>query len=378
MKQSKLVTAPRKWKSAQNHPEAHLAYITKEEQNLLIKKDLYNSLKGKPNRGPGGIPSLQGDMGRTGSRAENQRQGPGHPGGGYDPNRNQPTTTYKTPPRNGDKKYDLGPPRTGGPTITTGDKIKKTASTIGWVTQPGLSAAIWAGKKIFGGPKVPPNQAGGASAKVIKMGGVKVKDTGARRYTNLRHDQEDPGGPKHGPEVAGPMTTTLVTTPTADVGHKWGFKAYDTQQATTTPNVYDYSKAPYAKKGKLVHKYQTGKEIKKSAGIQSSKAVAYIQRNGDTSPTTTKRLTRTVSSPTSTTKKAKSPHNWAFQAYPGMPGTTYDPTQYVKQGKLMRKYGTGQEVKTGKRFGPPPLRGPDPQGIQVILENSDYFKKLIG
>ena len=36
MKQSKLVTAPRKWKSAQNHPEAHLAYITKEEQDYII------------------------------------------------------------------------------------------------------------------------------------------------------------------------------------------------------------------------------------------------------------------------------------------------------------------------------------------------------
>ena len=32
----------------------------------------------------------------------------------------------------------------------------------------------------------------------------------------------------------------------------------------------------------------------------------------------------------------------------------------------------------GKRFGPPPLKGPDPQGLQVILENSDYFNKLIG
>ena len=74
-------------------------------------------------------------------------------------------------------------------------------------------------------------------------------------------------------------------------------------------------------------------------------------------------------------------HQWGFQAYPGTPGTTYDPKAYAKQGKMISKYGTGQEVKNfskGKRFGPPPLKGPDPQGLQTILENSDYFKTLIG
>ena len=59
----KMVTAPKKWKSSPKHPTAHLAYITKKEQDLLIKKDLYGSLKGKPNRGPSGIVSLQGDLG---------------------------------------------------------------------------------------------------------------------------------------------------------------------------------------------------------------------------------------------------------------------------------------------------------------------------
>jgi len=59
----KMVTAPKKWKSSPTHPEAHLAYITDAEQDLLIKKNLYGSLKGKPNRGPSGIVSLQGDLG---------------------------------------------------------------------------------------------------------------------------------------------------------------------------------------------------------------------------------------------------------------------------------------------------------------------------
>ena len=87
-----------------------------------------------------------------------------------------------------------------------------------------------------------------------------------------------------------------------------------------------------------------------------------------------------VTAPTAD-KAAGFGHQWDFQAYPGTPGTTYNPKAYAKKGKLVRKYATGQEIKNfskGKRFGPPPLRGPDPQGIQVILENSDYFKTLIG
>ena len=73
----KMVTAPKKWKSSPTHPEAHLAYITDAEQDLLIKKDLYGSLKGKPNRGPSGIVSLQGDLG-----GYSGGQGGGKSGGG--------------------------------------------------------------------------------------------------------------------------------------------------------------------------------------------------------------------------------------------------------------------------------------------------------
>ena len=62
-KPSKMVTAPKTAKSSPKHPTAHLAYITKKEQDLLVKKNLYGSLKGKPNKGPSGIVSLQGDFG---------------------------------------------------------------------------------------------------------------------------------------------------------------------------------------------------------------------------------------------------------------------------------------------------------------------------
>ena len=57
-KPSKMVTVPKTAKSSPTHPTAHLAYITDKEKKLLIKKNLHGSLKGKANRGTGGIPSL--------------------------------------------------------------------------------------------------------------------------------------------------------------------------------------------------------------------------------------------------------------------------------------------------------------------------------
>ena len=62
---------PIKWKSGPDHPETELAYITKAEKDLLLKKDLHNSLNGKPNRGPEGLMSLNGwgDRGRGTSDA---------------------------------------------------------------------------------------------------------------------------------------------------------------------------------------------------------------------------------------------------------------------------------------------------------------------
>ena len=56
----KEVKAPLNWQSGPDHPATELAYITKKEKDLLIKKDLHNSLKGGANRGPSGIMSLNG------------------------------------------------------------------------------------------------------------------------------------------------------------------------------------------------------------------------------------------------------------------------------------------------------------------------------
>ena len=58
-----MVTVPKKWLSDPDHVVAELAYITPKEQKILIDADIYGSLDGKPNKGPGGIMSLQGDLG---------------------------------------------------------------------------------------------------------------------------------------------------------------------------------------------------------------------------------------------------------------------------------------------------------------------------
>ena len=67
----KTVTVPVKWQSNPKAPPTELAYITKAEKDLLVKKDLHGSLKNGPNTGPSGIVSLdsQGDYTRDFSPA---------------------------------------------------------------------------------------------------------------------------------------------------------------------------------------------------------------------------------------------------------------------------------------------------------------------
>ena len=65
-KPSKMVTVPKKAKSSPKHPATELAYITKAEKDLLIKKNLHGSLKGKVNKGPGGVMSLNGGFNEPG------------------------------------------------------------------------------------------------------------------------------------------------------------------------------------------------------------------------------------------------------------------------------------------------------------------------
>ena len=76
----KTVEAPLHWKSAPDHPKTKLAYITDEEEKILVDLNLYDSMDGKPNTGPHGIPSLNGGGG--GSEGAGSDSGGG--GGGND------------------------------------------------------------------------------------------------------------------------------------------------------------------------------------------------------------------------------------------------------------------------------------------------------
>ena len=73
-KQKTVKNIPVKWKSGPDAPETELAYITKAEKDLLLKKNLHGSLKNGPNTGPDGIMSLdsQGDYTRDRSPAGRQ------------------------------------------------------------------------------------------------------------------------------------------------------------------------------------------------------------------------------------------------------------------------------------------------------------------
>lgn len=174
------------------------------------------------------------------------------------------------------------------------DGIKKVASVYSAIKHPVLSAAKFVGQKVFQ-PKTEQQKADYYTKK-----GFDVNNPNEMRMATIRPPTDNtPGG--EGIANVTTATQSLVTAPTADkgagFGHQWNFQAYGNQnQATGNP--YDYTKMPYAKKGKMIRQYATGQEIK--------------------------------------------------------------------------------NFSKGKRFGPPPLKGPDSQGLQTILENSDYFKKLIG
>ena len=78
------VTVPKRWLSDPDHVVAELAYITPKEAKVLLDLNLYGSLDGKPNNAPGGLPSLQGDMGSVGGGESSGGGGGGGGGGGRD------------------------------------------------------------------------------------------------------------------------------------------------------------------------------------------------------------------------------------------------------------------------------------------------------
>ena len=111
----KMVKAPKYWLSKPGHVKAKLAYITDEEEQILIDKNLYGSLRGRPNKGPAGLPSLQGGdfgSGRSDSGSRNGGNG-SHDRGGWQHHRaaTQPRQTVTVTPKSEPKdepKIDVG------------------------------------------------------------------------------------------------------------------------------------------------------------------------------------------------------------------------------------------------------------------------------
>jgi len=102
---------PVKWKSSPDHPETELAYITKAEKDLLLKKDLHNSLEGTPNKGPGELISLNGwGDASDGFGGSGETAGPGDTGGegGDSPQDNSTSQTSNNTTSNNDEGSDQG------------------------------------------------------------------------------------------------------------------------------------------------------------------------------------------------------------------------------------------------------------------------------
>ena len=91
--QETVNNVPVKWQSGPDKPETELAYITKAEKDLILKKDIHGSLQDGPNMGPGGLMSLDswGDVAGGQAGADVSDSG----GGGRDPS---PSTTYSYDP----------------------------------------------------------------------------------------------------------------------------------------------------------------------------------------------------------------------------------------------------------------------------------------
>ena len=107
---SEMVTVPKIAKSSPDTPTAKLAYITPEEQNILIDLNLYASLDGKPNRGPGGIPSLEGDFESYTSGLDKAIGRSSPPPGSPDYNRTATFTPSPALPPGVQKAVDEGKP----------------------------------------------------------------------------------------------------------------------------------------------------------------------------------------------------------------------------------------------------------------------------
>jgi hypothetical protein len=78
---SELLTLPRNLRTSPDGLDSQLAYVTQPEIDMIVKANPHGSMQGKPNRGPEGVPSLDGDYG-TFAPSRPTRPSGGSSGGG--------------------------------------------------------------------------------------------------------------------------------------------------------------------------------------------------------------------------------------------------------------------------------------------------------
>jgi len=159
----KTVTVPKKWLSSPDHVVAELAYITPREQKILLDANIYGSLKGKPNKGPNGIISLQGDLGGYDAS----------PGGPNDGSRDGPVG--RGPDKNKQRAADI---MTGKTNVSS-----PTGDTVGYGQGPSAFSNITGGIKdyVMGGGLI----GMGVRALGSLFGGPTTKDTTAPDQRNM-------------------------------------------------------------------------------------------------------------------------------------------------------------------------------------------------
>jgi hypothetical protein len=149
--EQKMVSAPKYWQSAPDHPETELTYITKPEKDLLVKADLHGSLHGSVNKGPQGITSLNG-WGDADDGFGNNNNFSGIDSGGWDPGVSSPGTTSSGGNVNtgGDQEDDVAQ-MMHDMSITPDHSPNYTGSDLGWVASEDEETEI--GGADYIGPK---------------------------------------------------------------------------------------------------------------------------------------------------------------------------------------------------------------------------------
>jgi len=129
---------------------------------------------------------------------------------------------------------------------------------------------------------------------------------------------------------------------------------------------------PKTEKEKSEQYTKRGLDILNPNEMKSARPRVYTGPEGkgaDEGPQITLNTQSLASTAIPETKKS----GWGFKPYPT--SSTVKSRLYGKKGKMIKA--NQGKFSQGKRFGPPPNKGPDPQGINAPLNSIDYFKDLL-